>query len=106
MKFYPVTFFKALSDPTRLKLVLLLRQHEQMCVCDLTQILAQPQPTISRHLNHLKRAGILVSERRGTWMWYALDPSLPDWCQEVIHNIKLDSDVLLDSNTGSDTECC
>lgn len=104
MKFYPVTFFKALSDPTRLKLVLLLRQHEQMCVCDLTQILAQPQPTISRHLNHLKRAGILVSERRGTWMWYALDPSLPAWCQEVIHSIKLDNEILLDTDT--DTECC
>lgn len=82
-------FFKALSDPTRLKLVLLLRQHNALCVCDLTQILDQPQPTVSRHLTHLKQAGIVRSERRGNWMWYGLNQQLTPWCRQVIEQIEL-----------------
>lgn len=88
-----VNFFKALSDPTRLRLVLLLRQHELMCVCDLTDLLGQPQPTVSRHLNHLKRAGILSCERRGTWMWYGLNRAMPNWCKQVIDSIDDDTAI-------------
>lgn len=102
----PLIFFKALSDPTRLKLVLLLRQHEQLCVCDLTQILDQPQPTVSRHLNHLKRAGILVSDRRGTWIWYGLDKSLPKWCQNVIQSIEADDSLMLEIKDSKAKACC
>jgi len=100
----PVPFFKALSDPTRLKLVLLLRQYESLCVCDLTEILEQPQPTVSRHLNHLKRAGILSSERKGTWIWYQLDPAMPDWCQTVITSIESDDSLSLPSDLT--LQCC
>lgn len=82
------TFFKALSDPTRLNLVLLLRDSESLCVCDLTTYLNQPQPTVSRHLSHLKNAGLVTSERRGTWMWYAINPDLPRWCLQVINTIE------------------
>lgn len=84
-----IPFFKALSDTTRLKLVLLLKHHGSMCVCDLTAILNQPQPTISRHLTHLKKAGVVISERRGTWMWYQLNKQLPPWCQQIINGIEL-----------------
>lgn len=84
-----VSFFKALSDTTRLKLVLLLRHRGSMCVCDLTAILNQPQPTISRHLTHLKKAGVVTSERRGTWMWYQLNNELTPWCLQVINSIEL-----------------
>lgn len=104
MQLLPVTFFKALSDPTRLKLVLLLRQNETLCVCDLTEILEQPQPTVSRHLNHLKRAGILSSERKGTWIWYQLDSAMPDWCQTVIQSIETDDSLSLPS--GLTPRCC
>ncbi|MUG32403.1 MULTISPECIES: ArsR/SmtB family transcription factor [Psychrobacter] len=82
-----VTFFKALSDPTRLKLMLQLREQDMLCVCHLTEHLQQPQPTISRHLSHLKKAGLVTCERRGTWMWYAINPDLPQWCQDIIHRM-------------------
>ena len=87
----PVTFFKALSDPTRLKLIVEIKQHDAICVCDLIEKLDQPQPTISRHLSHLRKAGLVTSERRGTWMWYALSQQLPDWCLDTIGSIKVDS---------------
>lgn len=80
-------FFKALSDGTRLKLIMLLKHHGAMCVCDITELLDQPQPTVSRHLNHLKRLGLLSSERKGTWMWYALDKDMPKWCRQVIETV-------------------
>lgn len=89
----PVTFFKALSDTTRLNLVLQLKGQEALCVCDLTDHLQQPQSTISRHLSHLRKAGVVVSERRGTWMWYGINPKLPKWCLDVIDSIECDTTI-------------
>lgn len=86
-KFLPPAFFKALSDPTRLGIVQLLNQQGELCVCDITTRLNQPQPTISRHLNQLKSLGLLTSERRGTWIWYAIHPDLPAWCLSVMRLI-------------------
>lgn len=84
----PVTFFKALADPTRLKLMIEISNHDSICVCDLIEKLDQPQPTISRHLAHLRKAGLVSSERRGTWIWYGVDPELPAWCTDIISNLK------------------
>lgn len=80
----PIELFKVLSDPTRLKLFQILFQKEARCVCELVEILDQPQPTVSRHLNHLKRLGILNCVRDGTWMWYKVADDLPAWCQEIL----------------------
>ena len=54
------------------------------CVGDLVDMLDQPQPTVSRHLNHLKKLGILSCVRDGTWMWYEVADDLPEWCQEIL----------------------
>lgn len=82
-------FFKALSDPTRLKIVQLLNQKQALCVCDIISELEQPQPTISRHLNQLKQIGILESERKGTWIWYSISQELPSWGKVVIGALEL-----------------
>ena len=82
-------FFKALSDPTRLKIVQLLNQKQALCVCDIISELDQPQPTISRHLNQLKQIGILESERKGTWIWYSISQELPSWGKAVISALEL-----------------
>lgn len=68
--------FKALGDPTRLRLLSLIAAHEtgEACVCDLTEPLALSQPTISHHLKVLREAGLVTSERRGTWVHYKLIP--------------------------------
>lgn len=82
-------FLKALSDPTRLKIVQLLNQKQALCVCDIISELNQPQPTISRHLNQLKQIGILESERKGTWIWYSISQELPSWGKAVIGALEL-----------------
>ena len=61
--------FEALSDRTRLRLLNLLAQGE-ICVCYFTEILGAPQPTISRHLAYLRRAGLVETRRDGKWIHY------------------------------------
>jgi ArsR family transcriptional regulator, arsenate/arsenite/antimonite-responsive transcriptional repressor len=69
--------FKALGDPVRLRLVSLIGAHQggEVCVCDLTTAFDLTQPTISHHLKVLREAGIIDSERRGTWVYYRLVPA-------------------------------
>ncbi|NOY87981.1 MAG: winged helix-turn-helix transcriptional regulator [FCB group bacterium] len=63
--------FKALSEPIRLRIVVLLTKGE-LCVCDLTEILSLPQSTISRHMSRLKTAGMVADRREGRWIHYRL----------------------------------
>lgn len=69
--------FKALADPVRLRLVSLIGAHQggEVCVCELTTAFELTQPTISHHLKVLREAGIIDSERRGTWVYYWLVPA-------------------------------
>lgn len=65
--------FQALGDRTRLRLVNLMAEGE-ICVCFFVEVLDQPQPTISRHLAYLRRAGLVSAKRDGKWMSYGLTP--------------------------------
>jgi len=67
--------FRALADPTRLRLLNLIADRE-ICVCYLVEILRMNQPKVSRHLAYLRRAGIVASRREGKWMHYRL--AMPD----------------------------
>jgi DNA-binding transcriptional ArsR family regulator len=66
-----VELFKALSDETRLKLVILLQKRE-LCVCQIEAALGISQTKASRHLSILRRAGLLRARRDGLWMYYTL----------------------------------
>jgi ArsR family transcriptional regulator len=61
---------KALADPVRLRLMSLIAAADEACVCDLTGPFDVSQPTISHHLKVLREAGLVDSERRGTWVYY------------------------------------
>src|SRR6185436_6385353 len=63
--------FKALADPTRLRLIHLLGDDE-LCVCSCVEVLRTNQPKISRHLAYLRRAGIVAARRDGKWTHYRL----------------------------------
>lgn len=69
--------FKALGDPARLRLLSLIASHAggEACVCDISGTFDLTQPTISHHLKTLKSAGLLNSERRGSWVYYRVIPS-------------------------------
>jgi len=67
--------FKALGDPVRLRLLSLIASGgSEACVCDLNDAFDLTQPTISHHLKVLREAGLVTSERRGTWVYYRLAP--------------------------------
>ncbi|MFW5864404.1 MAG: metalloregulator ArsR/SmtB family transcription factor [bacterium] len=64
--------FKALSDPTRLRLAVLLAIRGETCVCDLAAALDEPDYKISRHLGILRGGGLVEARREGAWMHYRL----------------------------------
>lgn len=80
----PLKLFKSLSDDTRLTLVLLLREKGELCVCELSGVMKEPQPKTSRHLSLLKQCGLLCDRRDGKWIYYRLSPHMPAWAAAVI----------------------
>ncbi len=80
----PEEFTKALSDQTRLRILILLTQVEELCVCQLTEALEMIQPKISRHLAILREKEILLDKRQDQWIFYSLHPKLADWCRQTI----------------------
>lgn len=69
-----LSFFKTLSDPNRLRIVALLLEAGEMCVCDIERVLDLPQARVSRHLTLLRSARIVRARRSGQWMHYSLTP--------------------------------
>lgn len=65
--------FKALSDETRLRIMALLLNAGELCVCDLTDTLQLPQSTVSRHLAYLRKSGLVRDRREGLWMYYSIE---------------------------------
>ncbi|WP_246125889.1 ArsR/SmtB family transcription factor [Geobacter argillaceus] len=76
--------FKALSDPIRLRIVLLLQSEGELCVCDLMAVLKLPQSTVSRHLAYLKRSCWVDIRRQGVWMYYQLSRESCQMCRELL----------------------
>lgn len=66
-----IRVMKALSDPTRVKIVKVLG-HKELCVCELTALLGLAQSTVSKHLKLLEDAGLVSSSREGAWVNYCL----------------------------------
>jgi ArsR family transcriptional regulator len=66
--------FRAFSDRTRLRILSLLRRGE-LCVCEIVGVLGVPQPTASRHLAYLRRAGLVLARKEGLWHYYRLAPA-------------------------------
>lgn len=85
---------KALSDPVRLRLLSVIASHTggEACVCDISVGIEVSQPTVSHHLKVLRTAGLLDSERRGSWVYYRVIP-------EALHTLSvvLGADALIAS---------
>ena len=69
-------FLRAAADPLRLRVLSFLDQTPggEACACDFAALTEVSQPTVSHHLKVLRDAGVLASERRGTWVWYSIVP--------------------------------
>ncbi len=102
--------FKALGDPTRLKILALLNIRD-CCVCELVPIFKISQPAISKHMTRLKTANLVTESRKGMWVFYSLNreqlerigytlKNLPDYSDELK---QLEADGLLVC-TGEENE--
>jgi DNA-binding transcriptional ArsR family regulator len=80
----PVDLFAALAHETRLRCLMLLQAHGELCVCELTHALGATQPHVSRHLGALREAGLVTDRRDGLWIHYRLHPDLPGWVRGVL----------------------
>lgn len=85
----PVELFKALGDEIRLKSLLLLEDEGELCVCELMTALNEPQPKISRHLALMREAAVVVDRRQGQWVFYRLNPQLPEWVVQLLRATRL-----------------
>ncbi len=75
--------FAGLADRTRLRLLNLMADQD-VCVCYFIEVLGLPQPTISRHLAHLRRVGLVEAHREGKWMHYRIAVPAPSSARQVL----------------------
>jgi len=80
-------FFRALADPTRLRIINLIGDQE-VCVCFFVEILKTNQPKISRHLAYLRRAGIVAARREGIWMHYRITTPQNENAARVLEEVR------------------
>lgn len=96
---------QALGDPTRLRLLNLLRGGE-ICVCYFVEILGEPQPKVSRHLAYLRRAGLVDVRRDGKWMHYKLAPAAHEAVLESILDAIADDRQMVRDRLALERACC
>lgn len=81
------TIYKALSEEIRVRIMILLTAGE-LCVCDLTEVISLPQPTISRHMSKLKAAGLVEDRRNSRWVFYSLQPQQDSFVQQIFGSLR------------------
>jgi ArsR family transcriptional regulator len=112
----PPEIFKCLADETRVRATLLIADQGELCVCELMCALDDSQPKISRHLAQLRTNGLLLDRRQGQWVYYRLDPELPDWVRDILQVASRANADWLKDNVGRlqdmdgrpvrETTCC
>lgn len=79
--------FKALGDDTRLRILnLFLQSNQRLCVCEMVDALLLPQHKISKSLTMMKQAGLMISNQRGTWVYYQPNPE-PEKCMRDLFGL-------------------
>lgn len=99
-----VNVFKALGDETRLRLLKLLDQREDLCVCEMMQALNITQTRASRNLGILRNAGLVKDKREGLWVHYSLNlQGAPEPIRELLELIKgiLNDDPIITSDKSA-----
>lgn len=96
----PPDLFKSLADETRARATLLITHLGELCVCELMCALDDSQPKISRHLAQLRSSGLLLDRRQGQWVYYRLNPQLPEWVHDILQlTLHANADWLHDNTT-------
>jgi len=87
--------FRALGDPTRVRLLSLIAAHAdgEACVCDLTDPVGLSQPTVSHHLKQLVEAGLITREQRGKWAYYRVEQAALNTLADTLHSPTFDESI-------------
>lgn len=85
-----LTITKALADGNRLRVVMALTDCNELCVCQITEMLGHATATVSRHMNVLQNAGLVKSRKEGRWVYYRLSQAFPlklhQWLKDALGN--------------------
>lgn len=104
--------FKALSDRNRLRIVAVLSSYEELCACQIIELLQVSGATVSRHINQLIHAGLIDSRKNGRWVFYRLKANknhfneIQDWMKtQFNHSSDVQKDLkALEKITACDRE--
>lgn len=77
--------FKTLSEPVRLRVIYLLLESGELCVCDLVETLGLSQSVVSRHLAYLRNNGLVLTRREGVWIYYRI---VEGCCEPLFEHIR------------------
>jgi len=102
--------FKTLSEPVRLRIVYLLLESGELCVCDLVDTLELSQSVVSRHLAYLRNNGLVTTRREGVWVFYRI---VEGCCVPLFEHIRqcgadndeMQSDLKKLAATGQEQKC-
>lgn len=83
----PIALLSALSDPTRLGAIRILADGGEHCVCEMMKRLDATQSRMSRHMQTLKQAGLVVDRRDAQWVRYRLNPDLPAPARAILQAV-------------------
>ena len=78
---------KALADESRVRILVLLKERNGLCVCEITEIIGLSQPTISSHLKKLQDAEIITYSKDGLWVKYSLDENMEKEIEQFLDSI-------------------
>ena len=93
----PTTFYKALADDIRLKTLLIIAVEKEVCVCELMIALnEESQPKVSRHLAQLRKSGILSDSKHQQWVFYSINPALPQWMKQTITSTVVNEPIFIE----------
>jgi ArsR family transcriptional regulator len=90
-----VKILKAISDESRLRILSMLKEKQNLCVCEIREIIGLSQPAISSHLRILENAGLINNSKDGKWINYRLNSDLGIKVREFLNQILL---IIKDSN--------
>lgn len=96
LPFDTIGFYKNFTDEIRLKVLMLSHYHGELCVCELMEALAEDsQPKVSRNLAVLRKSNIITARKHGQWVFYRINPQLPQWAKAVIAQTTENNIVML-----------
>lgn len=94
-----LNIIKALADGNRLRVVMTLVNVNELCVCQVTEMLGLATATVSRHMSVLQNAGLVASRKKGRWVYYRLADNFPDILLEWLQTTLVQSEAMK-------SDCC